>query len=96
MDQETPIPWRACVPALLIQVLAFCITTGPDGGISHEACLLASLPYWIGAVSILVWRRGRLSRLERQFVRWGLLPFVVVGTPILYHFAFWRLFYPAG
>jgi hypothetical protein len=54
-----------------------------DGGTTLNACALASLLYWACSVSLLCWRRDRASRLDLLFFRWGLVAFVLIGTPLL-------------
>lgn len=81
----TRIPWRAFVPAILTQIFAMVVVLGTvtDGGESHTAGFLASLPFWACAIPLLVWRRGCASRLELFFVHWGLVAFLALGTPVL-------------
>ena len=86
MPQETQIPWRASRPALVIQGLALFVTcTAPDAGRSMNACVLASLPFWACSVFLLSWHGDRVPRPGLLFVRWGLLAFVLLGTPVLIH-----------
>src|SRR5262249_52735396 len=57
--------------------------TSLDGGITEGACALASLLFWTCAASLLWWHEGRASRVDLIFLRWGLLAFVLIGTPLL-------------
>src|SRR5437773_11575302 len=83
MIQQERIPWRFGIHASVIQLLALFIAgTSVDGGTTLNASALASLGFWSCAVSLLWWHRGRASRTERLFLRWGLLAFVLIGTPL--------------
>jgi hypothetical protein len=85
MSQRDRIPWRFGTHASLIQLLAmFAADTGLDGHVTEGACALASLLFWTCAALLLLrWRAGRPSRVALFFLRWGLLAFVVIGTPLL-------------
>lgn len=84
MMQQERIPWRFGAHASVIQLLAlFAGLISLDGGATEEACTLASLLFWACSVSLLLWHRGRASPLDLLFFRWGLLAFVLVGTPLL-------------
>jgi hypothetical protein len=68
----------------VIQLLAlFYSGSFLDGGTTLNACALASLLFWTCAVSLLLWHHARASRLNLLFLRWGLLAFVSIGTPLL-------------
>src|SRR5437867_3331810 len=85
MIQQEQIPGRFGPHASLIQLLALFMTcTIIDGGITQGACTLASLLFWTCSVSLLWWHDGLVSRMELFFLRWGLLAFVLIGTPLLW------------
>jgi hypothetical protein len=78
------MPRRFATHASVIQLLAWLITaTTLDGGTTQNACALASLLFWTCSASLLWWHDGRASRLDLFFLRWGLLAFVLIGTPLL-------------
>ena len=85
MIQQERKPGRFGTHASVIQLLALLIAnTGLDGGTTLYACALASLLFWTCALPLLRWHRGRASRAGLLFLRWGLLPFVLIGTPLLW------------
>jgi hypothetical protein len=78
------MPWRFGTHASVIQLLAlFMASTLLDRGITQGACTLASLLFWTCSTLLLWWHDGRASRLEVFFLRWGLLAFLLLGTPLL-------------
>jgi len=78
------MPWRFGTHASVIQLVALFITgLSVDGETTLSACALASLLFWTSAVSLLLWHRGRASRMDLFFLRWGLLAFVLIGTPLV-------------
>src|SRR5437879_306103 len=84
MIQQDGRPWRFGIHASVIQLLAlFLAGLSLDGGITEGACTLASLQFWTCSASLLWWHDGRASRTDLFFLRWGLLAFVLVGTPLL-------------
>jgi hypothetical protein len=84
MIQQDRMPRRFGTHASAIQLLAsFIASSTLDGGITDGACTLASLLFWASSASLLWWHEGRTSRLELFFLRWGLLAFVLIGTPLL-------------
>src|SRR5262245_62548060 len=84
MIQQQRMPWRFGTHASLIQLLALFIAgSSPDGGTTLDACALASLLFWTCSASILFWHRCRGSRMALLSLRWGLLAFVLIGTPLL-------------
>jgi hypothetical protein len=90
MIQQEPVPQRFGPHASLIQLLAlFLANTGMDCGKMEEACTLASLLFWTCAGSLLWWRDDRVSPRELLFLRWGLLPFVLIGTPLFMPVVAW-------
>jgi hypothetical protein len=84
MVRQDQMPSRFGIHASVIQLLAW-LTTGTvlDGGISQGAFTLASLLFWTCSGSLLWSHEGRASRVELFFLRWGLLAFVLIGTPLL-------------
>jgi hypothetical protein len=54
-----------------------------DGGITQGAFTLASLLIWSCSASLWWWHEGHASRVDLFFLRWGLLAFVLIGTPLL-------------
>jgi hypothetical protein len=84
MIEQERIPRRFGAHASVIQFLAwFIYGSVPDGGITSKAVMLASLLFWTCAASLLWWHDGRASRVDLFFLRWGLLAFVLIGTPQL-------------
>jgi hypothetical protein len=68
----------------VIQLLAWLIIgSALDGGATQSAFTLASLLFWACASTLLAWRRDRASGIDLLFLRWGLLSFVLIGTPLL-------------
>src|SRR5262245_17885770 len=83
MTQHERMPWRFGTHASVIQLVALFVTsTSVDGDTTLNACALASLLFWSCSVSLLFWHRGRASRIDLLFLRWGLLAFVLIGTPL--------------
>jgi hypothetical protein len=83
MIQQDRMPRRFGTHASVIQLLALFIeSTSLDGGTTLNACALASLLFWTCSGSLFLWRRGRASRIDLLFFRWGLVAFVLVGTPL--------------
>jgi hypothetical protein len=84
MLPQEPMPRRFGAHASAIQLLALFIAgVSLDGGTTLNACALASLLFWTCSVSLLLWHDGRASRLYLVVFRWGLLAFVLIGTPLL-------------
>lgn len=84
MIQQERMPRRFGAQAAVIQLLAlFVASTSLDGGTTLNACALASILFWTCSVSLLLWHRGRASRMDLFFFRWGLLAFLLIGTPLL-------------
>jgi hypothetical protein len=80
---QEQIPRRFGAHASVIQLLALFITgTSLDGGATLNSCALASLLFWTCAISLLSWDGGRTSHVKLFFLRWGLLAFVLIGTPL--------------
>ena len=83
MIQQERIPCRCGTHASVIQLFALLIIgSALDGGTTQYACTLASLLFWTCSGSLLLWHRGRASRIDLLFLRWGLLAFVLIGTPL--------------
>src|SRR3954468_4260199 len=84
MSQQDRMPCRFGAHASAIQLLTWLIAgTALDGGITEGGWTLASLLFWTCAASLLWWRQGCPSRVDLVFLRWGLLAFVLIGTPLL-------------
>src|SRR5262249_39853753 len=84
MIEQDRMPWRFGTHASVIQLLALFIRgTTLDGGITQGACTLASLLFWTCSASLFWLHEGRPSRFDLFFLRWGLLVFVLIGTPLL-------------
>ena len=72
MIEKSPTPWRPASQALLIQLLALFITGAfADGGDTLDACIVASVAYWICLASLLLWDRFHVTRLELFFFDGG-------------------------
>lgn len=84
MQQKTHSPWLLCLPPFVMQILAFSVMP-LDAGRSQTACFLASAPFWVCSLYILA-RFDPLPRLGAHFIRWGLVPFILIGWPIMYYF----------
>jgi hypothetical protein len=84
MTQNDRTPRRFGIHASVIQLLAL-LSTGAiiDRHITEGALTLASLLFWACSASLLWWRDGRPSVVDLFFLRWGLLPFALIGTPLL-------------
>ena len=84
MIQREEMPRRFGTHASVIQLVAlFVLNSTGDGGATLHAGALASLLFWACSISLLLWHRGRVSILDLLFLRWGLLAFVLIGTPWL-------------
>ena len=83
MIQSGKVTGRFGIHASVIQLLGWALTSALDAGITQGAFALASLLFWVCAASLLRWRRGLLSRVEQLLLRWSLIPFIVIGTPLL-------------
>lgn len=91
MVQQVRIPLRYGIHASIIQLVAWLLTSAMlDGGRTQGAFALASLFFWICAASLLWWRQNQTSRFDQFFLRWGLLAFVLVGTPLFRPIVEWR------
>jgi len=83
MDEPLPTPQRFGTHASAIQLLALLIAGSVmDGGRTLSACTLASLLFWTCTVSLVAWR-GCGSGIDLLFLRWGLIAFAMIGTPVL-------------
>src|SRR5688572_17092980 len=72
------------VQALAIQVVALVFCSGSrDGGVILRASIIASAPFWLCAIAIIVWRAYLPTQFEIRFVRWGLVLFLVFGTLLI-------------
>jgi hypothetical protein len=72
------------VQALVTQAVVTIFCSGfKDGGFLLAASMIASGLFWLCAIGMVV--RGA-SGLGRNFVRWGLVPFALIGTPLIRSF----------
>jgi hypothetical protein len=53
-----------------------------DLGQRFQACCLASVAFWLGTVLILVRRPRNPTPSDLAYIRWGLLPIVLISNPI--------------
>lgn len=84
MIQQKPIARRFGTQASLIQLLTLFIGgSSLDAGITQNACIVACLLFWTCAIILLWWHEDRISLVDLFFLRWGLLPFSLIGTPLL-------------
>ena len=82
--EEERMPRRFGAHTSVIYLLAWLILgSAMDGGITQNAVTLASLLFWTCAAALLTRCRGRASGIGLLFLRWGLLAFVLFGTPVL-------------
>jgi hypothetical protein len=63
-------------------VLSSCVL---DEGQVFSATLYLSMAYWCGVVLILLRRKRRISRGDRTFIRYGLIPILIIGVPLFMH-----------
>jgi hypothetical protein len=74
--------WRFGTHASLIQLIALLMAQPwtPD----HARSVYPRVPPLLDLLRIaVVWQEGRASRTDLFFLRWGLLAFVLVGTPLV-------------
>jgi hypothetical protein len=57
-------------------------TCTSDMGASQWGTIIAAIPFW-GIVAFLIFRNPVPSRLTLAVVRWGLIPILLVGVPLL-------------
>ena len=71
--------------ALLIQAVALFLAAGLtlDGGNTLNAVAVSCALFWVTFLLLSLSHRFHLTRFRRLFLRWGLLAFVLVGTPLL-------------
>jgi hypothetical protein len=70
--------------AMLTQAVAcFLACELRDGGRVFDGLVASCVLFWVTFFLLLLFQRGHLTRLNRFFLRWGSLPFVFIGTPIL-------------
>jgi hypothetical protein len=53
-----------------------------DMGETQRLCAIASIPFWL-AVAMIGYRRPTLTKGDQVFVRWSLLPIVLVTAPLV-------------
>ena len=70
--------------ALLIQAVAFILACMiMDGGRILHGLVVSCLFFWVTFFLLFSWHRCNVTRFDLLFLRWGCVPFVFVGTPIL-------------
>lgn len=71
--------------ALLIQAVAFIaiISTIPDGGRVLTGLVVSCLLFWVTFFLLYLSHRCHATRFDLLFLRWGSVPFVLVGSPLL-------------
>jgi hypothetical protein len=60
----------------------FCGLCVLDMGVSLRACCYASEGFWLGVILILVRRPRNPTRGDLLYIRWGLVPIVLVAHPL--------------
>ena len=60
-----------------------------DLGQRLQACCFASAAFWLGTILILVRRPRHPTPGDLAYIRWGLLPIVLVSNPIFV--AVWQM-----
>jgi len=68
--------------AVLIQAVAFVFVLGtvPDGGRMRNGLIAGCLLFWI---TYYLLQLCHLTRFEQFFLRWGSVPFVLLGVLVL-------------
>jgi hypothetical protein len=71
----------AHVQAVLTQAAAFILaSTIVDGGRTQNGVLAGCLMFWITFFFLFFWHRCHVTRFDLFFLRWGSVPFLLVGT----------------
>lgn len=72
------------VQAIVIQGIAvLCCSGYRDGGGILHASLIAAALFWLCVIAVVIVGPTEPSRIQTEFVRWGLIPFVLLGTPVV-------------
>jgi hypothetical protein len=72
---------RPLIRALILQTLCvFFFSLMLDFGVTLRACWYSSIPFWIGAIVILIRRPHTPTRGDLAYLRWGLLFFIPLGV----------------
>jgi hypothetical protein len=67
--------------AFICQVLLLCLySLFLDLGQHIRACCGASVGFWLGAILILVRRPRHPTAGDLAYIRWGLVPIILVGS----------------
>jgi hypothetical protein len=53
-----------------------------DLGQRLQACCAASAAFWLGAILVLVRRPRNPTRGDLAYLKWGLVPIVLVSNPV--------------
>jgi hypothetical protein len=71
--------------ALLIQAVACILVMGtvPDGGYMLNGLVVSCFLFWVTFLLLFWAHRCLVTRFDLFFLRWGSVPFVLVGTPLL-------------
>ena len=70
--------------ALLIQAVAFFLANMiMDGHRMLNGVVVSCLLFWVAFFLLFLRHHCHVTRFDLFFLRWGSLPFVLVGTPIL-------------
>jgi hypothetical protein len=83
VDKKDSFSWPI-LQAVCIQAVVLLICTGyKDGGARFDSCVVVSVAFWLIAFTVVVIRGKSATVFSRAFVQWGLIPFVVFGTPVV-------------
>jgi hypothetical protein len=94
-EKEKPEACKATRPfegtllqAFFTQVLLYLATSCIDDfGASGWAVIIAGIPFWVVVVFLKFRNPHSLSRLTQLFIRWGLIPIVILSFHSLYPLA---------
>lgn len=74
--------------ALLIQAVAlFVANFNADGGHLLAAVVASCSLFWVTFFLLFLSHRCHVTRFDLFFLRWGTIPFVLVGAPIIEPFS---------
>ena len=85
MAMTRPV-YRDLLIAGAVQLLALLLSASilDMGGFASATTALSAV-YWVGVFFILSRRSGALTRGDHLFIRFGLIPILAVGIPVLLH-----------
>jgi hypothetical protein len=70
------------IVAIVVQFLALLFgAITPDMGQTLLALQRVSIEYWLGVAIILLRRHNSMTRGDHTFLRFGLVPLLLLGTP---------------